>query len=158
VRELAKRYQGRFETRAMGFQTQDITASDYAPLASFDVVNMWDVAYHIVDDAALDRALTNIARSLKGHGLFLFTDWLGAGHDFSIAPHVKARSESTYRRLLAQKGFTPVDVKPLYRTLDKPHLGVSLDHRLGWLYYIFDTCQTQLASDNLGVGVWRREY
>jgi SAM-dependent methyltransferase len=32
--------------------------------AAFDVVTMMDVAYHIVDDAALDNAVTEIARVL----------------------------------------------------------------------------------------------
>lgn len=149
IRELSKRFKG-------SFSRQDVTAAGYTPEKSFDIVNMWDVIYHIVDDQAADRALSNVARSLRPGGLFLFTDWLGGHEDRAIAPHVKARSLRTYQTWMPAKGFVLVDVRPLYRSLDTPHLNLRLDNRLGWLYYLLDNCQTRLSAGGLGLSIWRR--
>jgi SAM-dependent methyltransferase len=150
VREMSKQFEGHF-------RTQDIADRNYEPSAVFDVVNMWDVIYHIVDDRALDHALNNIARSLKHHGLLLFTDRLGAQCDARIAPHVRYRALSTHKKLLGQRGFAFVGAKPLYRMLDVPHFGSKLDNYLGRFYYLLDKYQRELATDNLSVSAWRRE-
>jgi SAM-dependent methyltransferase len=112
------------------FFTQDITAPDYQPYREFDVVNMWDVVYHIVEPIAFDRAFDNIARSLNEGGLLLLTDWFGAGSDVRIAEHVQARCLDTYQHILPRKGFELVSVCPLYKTLNKQHL-LGLDNHLG---------------------------
>jgi hypothetical protein len=117
---------------------------------------MWDVTYHITDDAALGRALDNVGRSLKDNGLFLSTDWFGAEKDTQIALHVKGRSLSTYSRLLAKKNFVLVRMEPLYEMLNTPHLK-RLDNHLGWLYYSLDGFQTCPSARNLSVGIWRKQ-
>lgn len=47
------------------FYVQDITDPTYRPPRQFDIVNMWDVIFHIVDSDRFERTFTNIARSLK---------------------------------------------------------------------------------------------
>jgi len=150
VRELSKRFAD------CAFRTQDITDSSYRTDASFDIVNMWDVVYHIVDDAALERGLDNICKSLKERGLFLFTDWFGAAEDIHVAAHVKVRSLNTYLKLLGDRGFVLVQVKPLYGMLNLPHLKKFDDH-LGWLYYFLDKFQTHPSFRNLSVSLWRKQ-
>lgn len=136
------------------FFVQDITAPDYRPYKDFDIVNMWDVVYHIVEPTAFEQALDNISASLKEGGLWLFTDWFGGVSDVRIAPHVQARCLNTYQRLLPEKGFELVTVCPLYRTLNKQHFPI-LDNYLGWLFFCVDGLSKRIAGDNLSLAVWR---
>ena len=136
------------------FFVQDITAPDYQPFQEFDIVNMWDVAYHIVEPAAFDQAVENISRSLKEGGLLLFTDWFGSASDVRIARHVQARCLNTYQQILPPKGFELISVCPLYRTLNKQHLPV-LDNHLGWFFFLVDNLSKTISRDNLSLTGWR---
>lgn len=136
------------------FFIQDISSPDYQPYKAFDVVNMWDVVYHIVDPTAFDQAFDNIASSLKEGGLLIFTDWFGSVSDIHIADHVQARCLDTYQKKLPHKGFELVCVYPLYKTLNKRHLS-KLDNHLGWLYFLLDNLSTKISRDNLSLSVWR---
>ena len=152
ILELSKRYRQRAE-----FVRQDITDCHYRSDREFDIVNMWDVIYHIVDDVLFVQALENVRQSLKKGGLFLFTDWFGMSSDKQLAPHVKARSLATYQALLPGKGLRLVEVRPLYRWLDVVHLTYQVDSRLGWLYYILDSVSPRGAKENVSLSVWRME-
>jgi SAM-dependent methyltransferase len=147
IREMSKRFRG-------DFCVQDISAVAYRPAKAFDIVNMWDVAYHIVDDKAFARALNNIAMSLKLDGLFICTDWFGVPAPERIAPHVRARNLATYRNVLEARGFTLVEVRPLYGFLDVPH-DWRFDNRLGGIYYVLDKLRRTPSPTNLSVAVWR---
>lgn len=136
------------------FFIQDITDPDYQPYKEFDIVNMWDVVYHIVEPIAFDQAFDNISRSLKVGGLLLFTDWFGTFSDIRIADHVHARCLDTYQQILPKKGFELVTVCPLYKTLNKRHLSV-LDDYLGWFFFLVDNFSKKISRDNLSLTVWR---
>jgi SAM-dependent methyltransferase len=136
------------------FATQDISAPGYRAPRKFDIVNMWDVMYHIVDPAAFERTLDNVSASLKPGGLFLFTDWFGAPSDARVAEHVTARCLDTYRRALTTRGFELVGVYPLYNALNKVHRR-RFDDRLGGLYFLFDSLSNSIPKDNLSLGLWR---
>jgi 2-polyprenyl-3-methyl-5-hydroxy-6-metoxy-1,4-benzoquinol methylase len=135
------------------FRMQDIASAEYEPLRLFDIVNMWDVIYHIVDDCAYERALDNISASLKPGGLFIFSDFLGRPSDTLIAAHVKARCLETHRRALVKRGLTFKAVYPVYSLLNVPHFG-RFDNLLGGLYFALDAFQQRPATSNLSVGVW----
>jgi SAM-dependent methyltransferase len=147
IEKLKQRYRGEFFT-------QDITGLDYRPYREFDVVNMWDVIYHIVEANDFDRALENIARSLKQDGLFVFTDWFGASSDIRIADHVQVRCLDTYQRTLARKGFALLGIYPLYNALNKRHLG-KLDNYLASFYFVLDNLSKKIPQDNLSLSLWR---
>jgi SAM-dependent methyltransferase len=142
------------QTHKAEFATQDISAASYTPPRKFDIVNMWDVMYHIVDPGAFDRALDNVSNSLRPGGLFLFTDWFGAASDARVAEHVTARCLDTYRRALTLRGFELVAIHPLYNALNKVHLR-RLDDRLGGIYFLLDSLSTKIPPDNLSLGIWR---
>ncbi len=148
IRRLREQYHGQFET-------QDISAAGFVPAPAVDIVNMWDVMYHIVDPALYDLALTNISRSLKPGGLFLFTDWFGAPADQRIAAHVQGRCLATHSARLGALGFTLDGLHPLYHLLNTRRLG-SLDNILAPLYYLLDNRATTISKDNLSLGVWRK--
>src|SRR5262249_22733084 len=48
--------------------------SEAPPEGSFDVVNVFDVLYHITDDARWERALRHLARAVAPGGALLVTD------------------------------------------------------------------------------------
>jgi SAM-dependent methyltransferase len=147
IREISKRFRGEF-------WVQDITAVAYRPAKTFDIVDMWDVAYHVVDDKAFARAVDNVAMSLKPNGLFICTDWFGVAASERIAPHVKARNLATYKHVLEARGFTLREVKPLYGFLNIPHHW-RFDNRLAGIYYALDNLRRTPSSANLSVAVWR---
>src|SRR3954468_8770791 len=72
--------------------------------AAFDVVTMMDVSYHIVDDAALDNAISEIARVLKADGSLIITDRLGESDDDEAA-HVRMRSRGYWSSAGASHGL-----------------------------------------------------
>jgi 2-polyprenyl-3-methyl-5-hydroxy-6-metoxy-1,4-benzoquinol methylase len=147
ITNLRQRYRGEFFT-------QDITASDYRAYREFDIVNMWDVIYHIVESHSFNQALDNVSRSLKQGGLFLFTDWFGAFSDVRIADHVQARCLGTYQKILAKKGFELIGIYPLYNTLNRTNLK-TLDNYLACVYFLLDNLSKTIPHDNLSLSVWR---
>jgi SAM-dependent methyltransferase len=148
VQRLRERFAGEF-------RTQDISAADYDPGTPVDIVNMWDVMYHIVDPAGFERALANVARSLGPGGLFLCSDWFGAPHDVRIADHVQGRCLATYDARLPSLGLERVALLPLFHLLNKRRLG-GLDNVIAPLYRLLDDRATRVSPDNLSLGVWRR--
>jgi SAM-dependent methyltransferase len=147
IREISKRFRG-------DFRVQDITVAADRPAKTFDVVNMWDVAYHIVDDEAFARALDNITMCLKPNGLFICTDWFGVPASTRIAPHVRARNLASYRSVIETYGFTLREIKPLYGFLNIPHHW-RFDDWLGGIYYAMDRFRRTPSPSNLSVAVWR---
>lgn len=137
------------------FHSMDIAAPDFAVSGPFDIVNMWDVMYHIVDPEAYDRALANIAAHLKPGGLFLTTDWFGAPSDSRVADHVQARCLATYQARLSGSGLDLVGVSPLYGALNKRILG-GADNLLAPVYYLLDGFARRPSRRNLSLALWRK--
>jgi SAM-dependent methyltransferase len=137
------------------FHTRDITDANYPRgHEKFDLINVWDVIYHIVDNDAFGRALNNILSELKDGGLLLLTDFLGAALDARLAPHVLGRCLKTYEIKLHNNGFELVEVRPLVKFLAKSHLG-HFDNYLGSVYYFLDNLVIKMPTDNLSLSVWR---
>lgn len=137
------------------FYTKDITDPGYRlHNKEFDIVNMWDVVYHIVDSKRFQQAFDNIAKSIKDNGLLLFTDWFGASSDMRIDDHVQARCLDTYKQGLTKKGFELVGIHPLYNHLNKVHLRI-IDNYLGWFYLFLDNRSQKIRADNLSLSLWR---
>jgi SAM-dependent methyltransferase len=152
VKRLREAFPGEFYTR-------DITSADYPHVKTkFDILNMWDVIYHVVDGDAYERALNNIACDLGAGGLLLLTDFLGAPSNMRLAPHVLARCLETYKTTLPPRGFELVKVRPLYKFLDKAHFP-GFDNYLGAIYYFADNLLTNIpigAAGGVCLSIWRR--
>jgi SAM-dependent methyltransferase len=148
VERLRSRFQGQFKTESISKSPFDAFGK------KFDVVNVWDVFYHIVSDDEFIAALQNVKGSLKDDGLLLFTDFLGESGDVIIADHVKGRCFETYSSMLKSQGFRFVENRPLYRFLNQPHLG-KFDNHLGFLYFFLDTFARNIHAHNLSLGVWQ---
>lgn len=148
VRELSARF-------PCDFHVGDIAAQSLPVAGRFDIVNVWDVLYHIVDDRRHAAALGNIAKVTAPGGQLLFTDWLGLGEDGTAAHHVKPRCLETYQALLRDLGFTLRAVHPLYRLLNRRLLGLAGGH-LAPALYVLDGLQRRPSRTGLSAAVWTR--
>ena len=143
----------RYETAT--FYTQDISREH--PLfeeKKYDVINMWDVIYHIVDDSRFSQTIDNISRLINPDGLFLFTDWFGMEQSNRTAKHVCSRGIDIYKHVLTKKGFELQALYPLYNYMNKQHLG-RLDNYLAFFYYCLDNLMDKIPSDNLSLSLWK---
>ena len=137
------------------FFVQDIAAENYSPDRKYEIINMWDVIYHIVDDDRFIRTLENIRNSLVPGGILLISDYYGLSSDKRIAEHVHARCLDTYHESLGKMGFVLQKLFPLYYWLNQRRFS-GYDTNLGWLMYFLDNhFLTRVPSNNISVGVWK---
>jgi SAM-dependent methyltransferase len=151
IERLTRRYPGLHCVRG------DISAPGFAAALAreHDIVNAFDVLYHITDDDAFDRALLAICRLCRPGGWALISD-LFPETDRDEAAHVRFRSMERYRRALGAGGMTPVSVHPLYFILNRPVAGVGLDNLLSPLYYALDSVLLSRERSNIKLLVARK--
>ena len=111
----------------------------------FDVVNAFDVLYHITDEARWERAVRNLARAVAPGGALLVTDTFAPpGPE---ADHNRMRPLARYRSLLETEGLV---VGPLHPT------HVLLNRELGFFRFLNRAPALLLAADRallrLGMG------
>ena len=87
----------------------------------YDLVNAFDVLYHITDDARWARALGHLADAVLPGGLLLLTDTFDEGGP--MAAHNRMRALARYAAILEPRGFT----------LERPRAThVLLNRQLAW--------------------------
>lgn len=102
VDRLAERYPEQRFARA--------DVSDGVPGGPFDLVNVFDVLYHVTDDERWQAALRHLAGALAPGGLLLVTD---AFSDFgAIAEHNVMRPLSRYLDVLTAAGLSREQLRP----------------------------------------------
>lgn len=132
VKRLAERYPN------ARFVHADMSEAEVA--GAFDVVNVFDVLYHITDDARFEAALTRCARAVAPGGLLLVTDLF---EDLpGAAEHNRMRSLGRYRAVLDASG-----VKFSYAPLRPTH--VLLNSDLGLLRFLNRAPGLLLALDRM---------
>jgi len=110
--------------------------SDTVPDGPFDVVNAFDVLYHITDPERWERAVRNLARAVAPGGALVVTDLFEAGH--GEAAHNVMRPLSRYAELLAAEGLEPGALTPTHVLLNR-HLGAfRFLNRWPWALYAID--------------------
>ena len=98
----------------------DATSPDRpAGLGPFDVVTAFDVLFHIVDDAAYERAIRNCFALCKPGGTFIFSESL-PHRSRQAVPHMVSRTLSDVQGLLQRAGFTVVDRRPMFVVMNYP--------------------------------------
>jgi SAM-dependent methyltransferase len=102
------------------FRQADISEAD--PGGPYDIVHVFDVLYHIVDEARFDAALQRLATAVAPGGLLLLTDLFADSP--GLAEHNRMRSLARYRRVL-DAGPARFEYRPLRPThvLLNTHLG-----------------------------------
>lgn len=92
-----------------------------APEGVFDLVNAFDVLYHITDDARWERAMRHLARAVRPGGLLLITDTFSEPR--ALEAHNRMRPLSRYRAVLEAEGLEPGELAPTHVLLNR-ELGV----------------------------------
>ncbi|MCC6349121.1 MAG: class I SAM-dependent methyltransferase [Candidatus Eisenbacteria bacterium] len=89
---------------------------------TYDLVNVFDVLYHVTDDARWESALTRLARAVASGGALLVTDLFSA--PAGLAEHNKMRPLERYRAVLDASGarFELAPLVPTHVLLNR-HLG-----------------------------------
>mgnify|MGYP001586357550 FL=1 len=99
------------------FSRLDISKSRYPAADKFDIINVFDVLYHIVDDGDFRSAIKNMAVCARaGAGLFI-TDSLRP--ELGAARHVRYRGLDNYKDILAEEDIDIVDIIPVLNLLGR---------------------------------------
>ncbi len=110
VRELAKRFPG------ARFEQGDL--SMWRASERFDLVSCFDVLFHIVDNAAWDAALTNLADAVRPGGYFVFTEYFPRRQPHAQAGHNVTRDWDTYRTALLARGLAILENRPTHHLMN----------------------------------------
>jgi len=157
IEKLKKQYPG-YE-----FMTANI-ASPTLPETihrQFDIVNVFDVLYHLTDDKLFRQAIANMARLTNPGGYILITDKLGA-ETVDVAQHVRQRSWKTYENIFADYAIQGLAKYPLYYLLNRSIFGSllgrirsktasALDNILAPIYYSLDKILLSERNSNLNL-------
>jgi SAM-dependent methyltransferase len=99
-----------------------------------DVISVFDVLFHIVNDIAYENALSNIASLLRPGGILLYADNFIHGQT-KREKHIVHRPLNYIQNVLENKGFTVLQRRPLFWLM-----GYPVDSRSslrGWLWRAF---------------------
>ena len=110
--------------------------SDAVPAGRFDVVNAFDVLYHITDDVRWSRAVRNLADAVAPGGAFLLTDVFDRAD--AQAEHNVVRPLSAYRAILEASGLTLGGLTATHVLLNRALGFWRFLNRLPWLLYAAD--------------------
>ncbi len=90
------------------------------PGGPYDLINVFDVLYHITDEARWEAALRHLAGALAPGGVLLVTD---AFSEFTVqAEHNVMRPLARYLAVLGEAGLRQTDLQPTHVLLNQ-HLG-----------------------------------
>lgn len=111
----------------------------------FDIINIFNVLYHVVDDNKFAKAIENITTYSAPGGYIFITDYLGE-KDYSPAEHVQFRSIQKYRSLFHDR-IEIVDVLPLYHLMNR-RIGLfslRINNLISPLLFAFDATLNELG-------------
>ncbi len=112
VDRLAARYPGQRFIRA--------DVSDGVPNGPYDLINAFDVLYHVIDDERWESALRQLAGALAPSGLLLVTDVFSDRG--ALAEHNVMRPLGRYLAVLDSAGLVREQLLPTHVLLNR-HLG-----------------------------------
>ena len=103
------------------FEVGDL--SSWRASRTYDLVSCFDVLFHIVDDAAWERAMTNLADAVAPGGYFVFTEHFFDRVDVVQASHNRSRGRQMYETALIARGLAVIDERPTHHLMNR-ELGV----------------------------------
>jgi SAM-dependent methyltransferase len=129
------------ETLRLRFPTARFVLADVSETRledRYDLVNAFDVLYHIVDDARWERALGTLAVAVEPGGLLLVTDAFAS--QGGLEAHNRMRPLAAYARLLEPRGFRLAPLRPTHALLNR---------ELGMVRFLNRAPALLLAADRL---------
>lgn len=101
------------------FLKLDISSPGFPALGAFDIVTVFDVCLHLVDEASFSRAIENVCRQVKQGGYVLLTDLLSETMVLRGLTQF-SRPLSAYRKQLEAHGLRVVGLHPIFFTMSQP--------------------------------------
>lgn len=138
----------RFNHQNCTLKTADIGGRDVPINGNFDVINAFDVLYHITDDCRFENAVDNIKDFLKKGGVVFVTDIFAPG-DILPAKDVHFRSLQKYQKTLGRRGIEMVDISPMYYLMNRNfNLPAPVLNTISFLLYHFDEFLQKTGTQN----------
>ncbi|MGH7908945.1 MAG: class I SAM-dependent methyltransferase [Thermodesulfobacteriota bacterium] len=114
----------------------------------FDILNVFDVLYHIMDDKAFELAIANICNLTKHNGFIFISDLFGS-KSINVAEHVRLRSREIYAAALEENSANILAIYPLFYLMNRPvirmikpirspKIGMILDNLFAPIFYYLD--------------------
>jgi SAM-dependent methyltransferase len=110
----------------------------------YDLVNAFDVLYHITDEARWERAVRNLSLAVAPGGLMLLTDTFAEFE--GLASHNTVRPLTRYRAILATQGLEPQALYPTHVLLNRELGPFRPLNRLPQLLYGLDVVMLALGA------------
>lgn len=82
----------------------------------FDIINMLNVIFHIVDEAKFEKTLENLVTCLRDGGYLIISD--NFYDDFIPSPNTRFRSVDRYKTL-EKNGVTILEIVPIYFLMNR---------------------------------------
>ena len=101
------------------FRLADLSDPNLSVDRQFDLISIFDVLYHIVDDARFEQAISNLAKLCRPGCRVIITDMFGE-RTAEAVKHVRNRSRHDYSRVFEKAGFKLDLLEPLFFTLMPP--------------------------------------
>lgn len=119
------------------FQVADISEPDLYFKESFDIVNVFDVLYHITEDSQFEAAIHNIS-SLCVKGYILITD-IFSKNDIYPAEHVHFRNLQKYEKEFNKNNVEILEIFPVYQLMNQSfHLPSFILNRFCPILFFID--------------------
>lgn len=133
------------------FIVADISKEPIGIADKVDVVNAFDIFYHITENDLFEYALNNTSGILKTGGIAFITDAFGR-KDSSPARHVHFRSWQIWNKALAKNNMRVLDIMPLYYSMNRVFAPPLLLNKVASLLYRFDrTLQRTGLSNGMNI-------
>jgi SAM-dependent methyltransferase len=130
------------------FERLDIS-DDVTPLGGdYDVVDAFDVLFHIVDDERHKRAIENVYHLLRPGGWFVFTD-VFARQRSKPRPHYVRRTLAEIEDVVLEAGFEVVRRRPAFVLMNYP-FDAPRWHRRLWSRTIGSLIRSELSGNVTG--------
>jgi SAM-dependent methyltransferase len=148
------------------FVNADITGDVLTVLgdsSAFDIITVFDVFYHIVDDHRFESAIANISKLVRADGYVLVMDQL-CRRTYQLSRHVRYRARARYLAAFESRGLRLVENELLFHFLVPPiteirvvdYLSATLFKLMGLAVRRFDGLSTWIACRLRQLDKWMR--
>lgn len=118
------------------FEVGDLAT--WRPSRTYDLVSCFDVLFHIVDDEAWERALTNLVDAVKPGGFLVFTEHFFKRPPIGDATHNRSRGREAYETGLIARGMAIMDERPTHHLMNRELGAFKFLNRVPELIYRVD--------------------